>query len=441
MKLKRVLFFIACFILCSSRIFSSPAALADNQATSDTLFVATGGFLSPLLLVGTNHARDWEAKTINNLPAGNAGLSGTSCTGSGDRRICIAVGNIKNSPLLTVSIDDGKTWEAKTIPHLPESGAFRGASCTGSGTSALCVAVGETSNKPLLVMSNDGGRTWSVNTNFPENNSFFAVSCAGNGTTAVCAAVGGGHDSTQPPIIAVSDDGGFSWHVKTFGDLFRGFLTGVSCTGSDINTVCTAAGVRDKNNNPGIVVSTDGAKTWEIKTFDIPEPSNDFMSTSCTGNGTDAICIATGVVSHGANPVLVISTDGGKTWQLANLGDIPQVSFLYSTSCTGNGRTAVCMAVGSRLDYSNKHYSLVAVSRDGGITWGHWNLDPNNSRESGLYSARCAGSGTNAICVAAGAINTSTGKRIPYIAANGRDIQIFSGLNGFFSSVSATSSE
>jgi len=288
------------------------------------------------------------------------------------------------------------------IPHLP---------------SAVLVTAGERLSDdgdypdryPLLAVSNDGrGELWAINPlpDFTRGN-FESASCTGSGSTAVCAAVGG----DGIPLMAISFDGGNKWTKKEFDSLSlcgdHGRLEGVSCTGNGSTAICAAAGYGKDSGHPIplLTVSVDGGHTWTDKV--IPKVIHGgYGAVSCSGNGATAICTAVGEQKRKEkeNVLLVVSTDGGQTWAQKPIDNFPtdvQYPWLESVSCTGSdSNTTVCAAVGNYNDINGWRYFLV-TSTNGGKTWATKSV-ANYSERNELDTVSCTGSGLTAVCVAGG---------------------------------------
>jgi Neuraminidase (sialidase) len=300
----------------------------------------------------------------------------------------IVAGSDKNekSPFMTVSHDGGKTWNKKTLPFSSYGARIAKATCADAN-SKLCLAVGEEYNasydlrSPLLYVSQDGGNTWQVPTikDLPKG-SLSNVSCTGSGKSTLCVASGdeaikqknGGYH--YKPIILVSQDEGVSWSVKTISGAAPSSLTlsQVSCTGSTpSSTVCVInADSYAPTKAPKFIVSTDQGATWTVKsvqTLSTPEPL--LYALSCSGEGTSAVCAATGEKEDGL-PFFIVSSDGGQTFEEKTTKEKIPDSFLLSIKCKGNGASAFCVAGGaqeSREIYDS--YDLIITSHDGGQTW------------------------------------------------------------------------
>ncbi|MCX7116602.1 MAG: hypothetical protein NTW94_01585 [Legionellales bacterium] len=302
-------------------------------------------------------------------------------------------------PLLVQSTNGGVSWAIVTIPNLPGSifpdyGFFHTTSCNGS----FCLAAGETDNDltdggvgtaiPLLVSTKNSGNTWEVVLDLPlqPNGTFEASSCAMNGinaSTSTCVIVGYGTAGTgdfpaDPPIpqLVISQNSGASWTVPTISGLpLSGDFHAVSCAKSG---VCIAAGENDTNLTitpatqvtPLLVLSIDGGTTWETVTLN-PSGPGIFNAASCSGDVVaDTVCTVAGVSGTTTNPptipptspipLLLTSINGGSSWNtITNIPNLPTLGSFSATSCTGSGIDAVCVAAGQNNSTSQPSPLLV----------------------------------------------------------------------------------
>lgn len=379
---------------------------------------ATGG-QPPLVSASTDGGNTWAVKSVSGLPVSGY-FSAASCTGSGLTAICTATGQdqVGSGPaLVAVSTDGSHTWAVKSVTGLPVNGVFYGTSCTGSGSTAICVAAGVTGGTAaLLAVSTDGGNNWAVT---PVTGRLFkGVSCTGIGSTAICTAAGVDNTGGFPPLVTVSTDGGNTWVNKSVTGLpASGYFTSASCTGVGATAVCTAAGQNGVGTFPPIVaVSTDGGITWAVKSVTGLPTKGVFNAISCTGTGSTAICTAAGQNFNGSQPpILAVSTDGGNTWTTKSVTGLPTAGFFNSASCTGTGSTAICIAAGRDLSTAAP---FLAVSTDGGNTWAAKSVTGLPASGS-FYGASCTGTGPTAICAAAGQNNAGSAPPFVAVSTNG----------------------
>lgn len=240
-------------------------------------------------------------------PTFSVGLfASASCAGKGAKAICIAAGDFGTStntlPLLVLTRDGGKRWAypreiltnlGPVIKHGFIHGALKATSCSGSGNKTICIAVGHYLTKgrnherPLLALTKNGGLNWS----YPDfiytklkvmdptfrNGYLEGASCIGSGKTAICVASGWYHGgpnggSFPRPLIARSADGGKTWSypssVLTNALSLPGFIYGelhdVSCKGTPAHNLCIASGefTVSRYELPMITISHDSGKTW-----------------------------------------------------------------------------------------------------------------------------------------------------------------------------------
>lgn len=271
------------------------------------------------ILISQDGGNTWVKKPIEKLPI-SATLVSNSCTGSESDAICAAVGvdvitkhnNRQFRPLVVAGSNGGNTWVMKRVPGLLKHDVMKDVSCTGSGARATCIAIGERlvsagqqSNKisePLILSSTNGGQTWGMKS-VPEqlkNSQVLRVNCTGNGDNTLCAVIG--FTSKETYIIA-STNGGQSWEKKYNGP---GFLSSVSCTGNGPDAMCAAQGYLSDSHL--VVITTDGGITWSEKRIENLPNESISNSISCTGAGINASCIVVG------NVFIALSGDGGNSW-------------------------------------------------------------------------------------------------------------------------------
>lgn len=321
-----------------------------------------------------------------------------------------AVGNGLGDAMIVTSEDSGATFTNITDLNFTTASTFLyAASCTNGGTNPICAAVGE-NNLPGgggIIAMRTNATTWTgatVSSDVP-GRKYLSASCTGTDTTAICAAAGI-EDPAAPPPLVVSRDAGTTWNTINTSVVTEGRFNGVSCTGSEANAYCAAVGNNTTAGGPAIIfASQDGGVTWTNQTItDIPgSDDGTFNSVSCTGETTAIFCAAVGESSQG-NPSFLAVTQpiaGGFQWSLKTIPGIDAGSF-NSVSCTGSGTTALCTAAGRTLTSA----PLIAVSNDGGDTWAQRTISGTAPTTGVFNSASCSG-GPSGICVAAGTDQTA----------------------------------
>jgi hypothetical protein len=390
----------------------------------------------------------------------------------------IAAGSYSNNfsgifPLLATTNDSGNDWLyppaifknlQNAIDPAFTNGVLSNAACTASQASNVCIAPGQwcsgsfcEHSLPLIAVGTQNTASWiypksvcqDLKTNIEPNfisGELRAASCFGSGGNAVCIASGMYFTDTEFfPLLALSSDGGKQWTYpdSIFKNLTtaiepefkKGYLASASCTDTTCNTVCVASGNFCTTEGcdfqkPLLALSTDKGKHWTYPSavfkdlkiqLDPAFQSGFFISSSCTGKGNQARCVAAGSYSNGAStmPLLTLSKDGGASWTYpksiltdlaARIGHGFIGGLFNAASCSGEGDKAVCIASGSYFRKSGAGIPFLALSRDGGDTWTYppfiytklkTIVDPDFV--GGTFDgASCIGSGKKTICTAAG---------------------------------------
>ncbi|MBA2711491.1 MAG: hypothetical protein H0U57_12985 [Tatlockia sp.] len=366
-----------------------------SKATcNNSLCIATGNYYNseqtflPLVLQSRDQGLNWrfEENLNQKLPADfkKGWFNDSICKEKG----CIAVGLYENStgqlPLLAISDIQGN-WSYssidKQLPANLHEGWFNSVSCKGK----TCIAAGTYLDKkehrqPLILVSLNNGLTWE-----PAHSSeviagienpdahLFGSTCE----SEHCVAVGEFTDPLKSvtPLLLQSSSKGQSWNRPVFSfpnDFISGWFNAVDCKAG----FCIAVG--NYNNGeiikPLLVFSADGGAQWK---YQETAPDSDlgthleygsYMSASCSKMG----CVAGGSFSNYFNtyPLITFSHDKGLSWQsppsartsvpAAELGN----GYFGKVSCLEK----TCIAAG---DYTinEAYYPLLALSKDGGITW------------------------------------------------------------------------
>lgn len=388
--------------------FTSQASTKPEKIPANILVAVggqdvTGG--KPLVAVSTDNGKKWGIRFNNGI---GGDLRNVSCTGSGASVVCAATGDFGT---LAVSTDDGDSWLTKSISNLPpndQAGALD-VSCTGSGTNTVCAAIGGDADddNSLLFVSTDGGATWN---NEPINgvtpyDLLKKISCTGSGVTAICVAAGDtfNANSQEVPLLVVSTDGAMTWNrITPISNFPGGYFNDVSCAGGNANPLCVAGG------NAGIVTSLDGGNTWEVSS------STPVDKIDCNGTGAAAVCAAIATGTFGS---VLVSQDEGNTWQSMSISNLPKTASQggdwLGINCDASGNT--CVVVGEYSINDNQDSSLIiATSTDGGSTWSTETI--SNPLEDGIFSGvNCTDLTSTTVCVATGGGGT-LGNFYPVIA-------------------------
>lgn len=262
------------------------------------------------------------------------------------------------------------------------------------------------------------------------------------------AKVGGGFF----PLLIKTNDSGARWEyprnifntTKTIDhDFLSGTFQATACSGSDADSVCIAPGFFCKGQDcsselPLIAVGRRDTNTWTypnsvfngLKIKIDPDFKLGFLNgANCTGSGSKAFCLASGVffTSVSQFPVIALSSNAGKSWSypstvfsnlLTTLDPSFSGGFLDAPSCNKSVENSVCIATGAFCsgELCDVQLPLVALSKDQGKTWTYpksafsdvkTKIDPNYASGE-LKSPSCTGSGDNTICISAGSFFNST---------------------------------
>jgi len=424
-------------------------------------------------------------------------------------------------PLLAATNDSGETWsypheiftDLKNIFHPDFSGGFLANSAC---TTNLCIAPGQWCSGPLcertfplVAVGTQNATLWKYPASIYENlqtridsnltgGYLGAGACFGTGNNGVCIATGTYFSDPDLfyPLLALSSDGGKTWSYPSSifknlttsvdPDFVKGTLVSASCTKSTCKSVCISAGNFCTTSIcnlqiPLVALSTDKGKTWSypssifnnLKSIDPTFESGTFVSSSCTGEGEQAICVAAGNYSNGPTilPLLALTRDGGNTWTYppsiledlaTKIGHGFRGGLFTGVSCSGSGKKAVCTAAGAYFRTSGANIPFLAISRDGGETWSYPDFIYTKLKTlvdsdfvGGVFDGTsCIGTGKDAICTAAGnycdknqicypllALSTNGGKTWSYPPSVYKNLPLILGpgfTRGFFNNVSCS---
>ena len=374
---------------------ATPAAqYAVNQWLLDTVAVQNDGTTYTLSNIIANHAVNVTFVPVTLVAAGYDSANSLA--------------------LIAASMDGGNTWAVQTITSNINA-VLESASCTGNGTTAYCIAAGNTSGTPFLVTSSNGGTTWTKQLVFAAQG-LLGASCTGSASTNIICATSTQDGSSNPIIVVYNSGASSSWTPTSITGLSDpALIEAVSCTGGGLNAICIAAGQDSSSSAPLLAASTDGVGgTWTLMTIPSIAASGYFNGASCTGSGSSAVCVAAGQGYSTGEPLLAVSTNGGTSFSVATISSFTDKGLLYGASCTGNGASAICTAVGQDITTS---LPLIVMSTNGGVTWTAATI--SSFTDHGIfYSANCTGAGSSAICTAAGQ-DTTTGLPLLVVSTNG----------------------
>lgn len=235
------------------------------------------------------------------------------------------------------------------------------------------------------------------------------------GDISIAAGLQGLSISAFVPLLASSSDRAGSFNnVALPSSIASGLMTAASCTGSGASAICAVAGVTLPGVIPYMLVSLNGGDSWELKSISGAATEMEFRSVSCAGEGSSAYCVAVGsnFLAHGS--AIAVSKNGGVSWAIVT-PTVPFLQITYSTvSCVGSDESSVCVAVGREFSES-PYLAVLDVSTDGGLTWTSKSAQLVVADGGRLSDVHCMGSGATATCIAVGEESTGTD---PFIAVS-----------------------
>jgi hypothetical protein len=354
----------------------------------------------PLIAGSLNSGGAWQ--TVLNDTATEGHLNSSACLGDTQQGFCAAVGEqTDGGALLLYQTTDGQTWSKLTTSSFATDGFLKSIACTGddSASNSSCIAAGSENSgaagKALLLLRKNA--TWSkLNVISPseEEIAFTTVGCTDTGNSTLCVA-GGVNSNAATPVLAESTSGLEStWTVISNLTADNGTFSSVSCTGSDADKRCVAVGSTVAGDT--LIATRDGSGNWSLAS----SVAGRLNSVSCTGSGNSAACVAVGSNADYSQTLLMTSADAGQTWtkntQVSDInGSFTQVS------CTGgSGSNLRCAAAG------NASVSPLYQATTGINSW-----EPVTGMGAGrLAAVHCTGSGSTAVCTAAGQDGADKGK-------------------------------
>jgi len=287
------------------------AKSASGPTDNDTLYVTYDG--------GTT----WNALPV---PAGVGFTSALSCTSAS---ICAAGAQRAGQSVLLTTSDGAHQWTVQPLPS--GSGWLTDLTCpTASTCAGLTLGI-----SPDFVVTRDGGATWASHAF--SGQSMGSLACP---STTRCVALGTQTGvSGQSGVVMSTTDGGLSWQAGTLPSGFSvDYLSHVTCAGE---AHCYALGLISVAN-PGpevmpdggssyssgatilvgaVAASDDGGATWQLKPLpaDVPQPQLSQISCptarDCWVSGEEAVPEVIGTSVNGGSAVVLVTHDGGATWQ------------------------------------------------------------------------------------------------------------------------------
>ena len=278
-----------------------------------------------------------DPQNANNLYAGGGGYSGI--WRSTDRGVTWKFTQTDNNMLDIVvdPLDSTKIYAAADYALLisnNQGGSF----ATVPNLSATCIAIGPGASNPVyagdegVYKSTDSGLTW-----LPKNNSFPKDS-GGRPATVMSIAVDPNNPAivwagTQYEGIVKSTNGGDTWQVKGFLDVPD--IDAIAVRPGDSNTILVGTGEyrgTSGSNSGEIYKSTDGGQTWQLKyrgKGTVADIKHDPRNPNWVYAGTT---YQPNVSPYVGGEGVLRSLNGGETWSSYGFGLFNQVVFSLAIS-------------------------------------------------------------------------------------------------------------
>jgi len=249
----------------------------------------------------------------------------------------------------------------------------------GTPTQAA-VAAGSNAARPKTAPRAAEAKGWQQSLSFEPP--LISVSCA---SSLDCVAVGGSGLPTSTPAMFTTD-GGSTWSTASTPESV-GALESVSCVAFGL---CVAVGTTAENPDieatleggfpvpsapaPLVVVSTDDGAKWSLA--DLPSalasPSYEHPSLSEASCADDGFCMVVGsarVPGSSSEPLVLVSSGGGTGWVLE-----PEPSVIDDFSSLACLAPATCFATGVPREpgppgKGNGGTAVVVETSDGGSAW------------------------------------------------------------------------
>lgn len=389
-----------CFAAADLKVNGTPIAIPGNYTDGVTR--------RPLLALSNDQGSTWSypasITTPNVTPsiANRAELIDAAC----DTSTCVAIGvyvdgSGESHPLIASSTNAGASWSYSNnlgglIDVSPVSVACNTNTCMISGTQSN---MNGERNMFIAIKNNKGG-SWTIPSTFSQPS--LDPAYAKDGAiykvyyyNSVWFALGSYRDvyDVVRPFLARSTNEGVTWELNNSVSkpnlspafLKEGVLASIACN----RRFCTSTGsyIDTSNKERSIYsISTDQGKTWSyISNTSLPKitPAAQISNLgliSCS----DTTCIIGGTYRDTNNmirPLLIVTSDQGKTWSAptiittAGASAPSESSYTGVTSSTCKGK--LCMAIIKSAAQKPKDTTLptipvliqIATSTDSGKTW------------------------------------------------------------------------
>ena len=378
--------------------------------------LSVSAILSPLVRAEESPKYTWKDIVI----PGDGRLRGVSISRDGSKIFALRRNYGTNKAKLFVSSDDGASWDSFNTPD--DSGWYIYSNTDGS---KLLIGGGD-----VTYLSTNGGRNWST-LSTPMSGDYGVFMSPDGSTLARCGRWG------APPLY-ISTDNGQTWVQKgnkcpsrifnggkmVYRDYTRSFLEwstdyGVTWSVIKEEAVRDVAFSDDANSmTDGWNMSLDGGANWSLIP-EYPQVGSDYANKIeyISNDGKKIIATLQPVAPDDPAGPMLISTDGGKTWQ----------KWGNEAFQTRNGDEVAMSADGRKLlavSPNNNIYRLATLPTPPPVT-----PDGTGSGASGAVTPSAGSSSTSGH---SSTTSTSSGKKLEKPSSNlaetGISVRLIGGL-------------
>ena len=379
--------------------------------------LSVSAILSPLVRAEESPKYTWKDIVI----PGGGDLRSVSISGDGSKIFALRGNYGTNKAKLFVSSDDGVSWDSFNTPDDPDWYIY-----SNTDGSKLLIGGGD-----VTYLSTNGGRNWSA-LSTPTSEDHGASMSPDGSTLARCGRWG------APPLY-ISTDNGQTWIQKgnkcpsrifnggkmVYRDYTRSFLewsTDYGLTWSVIKDkeVGDVEFSDDaKSMTDGWNMSLDGGANWSLIP-EYPHVGSDSANRVeyISNDGKKIIATLQPVAPDDPAGPMLISTDGGKTWQKWGDKDF-QTRGGDKVAMSADGRKLLAVSPGNNI------YRLATLPTPPPVTPGGTG---SGTSGAAIPSAGSSSSGTSTTAASSSTSNKKPEKPSKILAETGNSIWLVSGL-------------